>query len=160
MAERRSSTSPMSPTRHDRRLSIFSRKEDLAKNHIKPNKTQSESEDEISETVQLSSLLSPRLEKKLVKKKAFFSPLNTLRSPLRLGKLSASFSSMGTRKTEPDDSSKSDGSHDGSEESADYDSDCESVEKLATDDDVLLLLCRELELITDEVGDDYDECDD
>jgi hypothetical protein len=88
----------------------------------------------------LNGLLSPKLEKELMKdRKVFFSPVKSMSHALRqsftLGQLRKS-----PRKEEADDEHKED-----KEDKENNDED-----KPLTEEEVMILLCRELELISDD----------
>jgi hypothetical protein len=110
-----------------KRLSLFSRKEDHEGN------------------TGISSLLSPKREKELMRdRKVFFSPVKSMSHALRqsftLGQLRKS-----PRKEEADDEHDED--NEDNEDKEDNDED-----KPLTEEEVMILLCRELQLIGDDDG--------
>lgn len=169
--------SMISPGQLKKRLSLFPRNKKAGTD---------EGDDDDSEEkgrADLSALLSPRLEQEIQKRdrerrktNAFSSPLNTLKASTNI--LRSSFHGIlpfREKKTDEDSSSFS-GSSDESEDTEyeEYEVEVEvevsddddsgdsedEIENVATEDDMMLLLCRELELMDgDEEDGDYDEDD-
>jgi hypothetical protein len=143
-----SSSSPITTasTRQEKFRSVFSRKEDSESQDL-----DEEEEDTDDGPLDIGSLLSPQLEKKIVQRKSLFSPLKALRPPPRQSAKSKSMSALPAHRADadPDNSSSGEEESDASRDE-EYDSGDEDVENLATEDDVLILLCREFELMTDD----------
>lgn len=118
-----------------------------------------------TDSTDIGALLSPQLEKQLTKiekcdgrRKSFLSPLNSLGKNLR-----ESFHAKGTMKQcqyarDSEEESENDSSDEDSIDDGTGSGD--EVEKLATEDDLMILLCRELELITGEDSDAVEDNDD
>lgn len=141
---------PLKPPMTPRRISVFGgfSKRDAA------------AEEELDDTEKdLTTLLSPRFEQDILKKqdRKVFSPVRSIkRLSMSLTKtLNSSPSSVGSlhRPNEDDDDDDSDNYDDRSDTS----DDSESPEKKFSEEDVMVLLCREFGLMDDDGDNDYDD---
>ena len=131
-----------------KRFGLFSRKEPEASPAKNAPDEAEDTDDEIP--INLGALLSPRLEQKLTKRKQFsFPSLKAFRSPLQSGgRRAKSVGSLPLHRRSRHDSSSGDDESEASNKE-ENDTEDEDVEKMATSDDLLLLVCRELELMSD-----------
>jgi hypothetical protein len=124
-------------------------------------------QEELHDTEQdLSILLSPQFEQDILKKhdRKVFSPVRSIkRLSMSLTKtFNSSLSSVGSlnRGKEDDNDDNSDSDSDDDDDGSNTSDDTESPEKKLSEEDVMVLLCREFQLMDDDEDNDYDDDED
>jgi hypothetical protein len=124
-------------------------------------------QEELDDTEQdLSILLSPQFEQDILKKhdRKVFSPVRSIkRLSMSLTKtFNSSLSSVGSlnRGKEDDNDDNSDSDSDDDDDGSNTSDDTESPEKKLSEEDVMVLLCREFQLMDDDEDNDYDDDED